>query len=115
MLTVTKENKRVTVDDISIRDIVETFIGLCEVELVLMDADSKYVGSDNVDCFVFGTNIAHDFAEFKLQYHMRECRVKVISDDLYQKYLDKVTMLSNDSRGWDFIWLGTSFLRYPKI
>ena len=53
-------------DDITIPDIVETFIGRCEVELMLMDAESKYVGSDNVDCFLFGTNIAHDFAKFTI-------------------------------------------------
>ena len=83
MFTVTNEDKGVTMDDITVRGIVEAFVGRCEVELLLMEVEAAYVGYDNVDQVQFVTNISHDIAAFKLEYTVRDRKVKVTPDDLY--------------------------------
>ena len=83
MLTVTNEDKGVTMNNITVRGIVEAFVGRCEVELLLMEVEAAYVGYDNVDQVQFVTNISHDIAAFKLEYTVRDRKVKVTPDDLY--------------------------------
>lgn len=48
------------------------------------------------------TDIAHDIVSFKLEYNVQDHKVKVAPDDLYQQYLKSMTMLSDDSRDWEF-------------
>ena len=48
-----------------------------------MEAEATYIGSDNVDRVQFVSDIAYDIAAFKLEYSMRDRRIKVTPDDLH--------------------------------
>ena len=82
-LTETNEDKGITASDINVRGIVEAFVSWCEVEFLLMETEATYIGSDNVDRVQFVSDIAHDIAAFKLEYSVRDHRVKVTPDDLH--------------------------------
>ena len=40
---------------------------------------------------------------------MRGVKIKVTPDDLYQKYMEKMTMHPHDSRSWDFHFVSYFF------
>ena len=70
-------------DNITVRGIVEAFVVRCEVELLLIETDAAFVGSDNVDRVQLKTDIAHGIAAFKLEYNVRGGNIKITSNDLY--------------------------------
>ena len=109
MLTITKYDKELIVDKKSIQGIMTVYVCKCKVELLLWEVNSAYVRSDDIDRLEFVTYIAHNIMGFKLEGRVRRCRINFIPDDLYHKYLEKVTMLQDSFCNWGF-HLISSFL-----
>ena len=83
MLNVSKAKVYANVDSISVRSTVDDFVRRCEIEFLLLELVSTYIGVDNIDRLQFVADIAHDLSVFKLELTIRGRKVKVTPADLY--------------------------------